>query len=173
MKAKDIHLRALEPEDIGFLYRWENDPEVWRVSETTAPYSKYVLKRYIETSHLDIYETKQQRFVIVHSQTNIPVGAIDLFDFDPFNRRAGVGILIYDEQMRGKGFAAQALDKLVEYAFDVLGLHQLYCNIPTDNTPSYELFSRRGFIQAGIRRDWIRVGQQWKDELTLQLINKK
>ena len=173
MKAKDIHLRALEPEDIGFLYRWENDPEVWRVSETTAPYSKYVLKRYIETSHLDIYETKQQRFVIVHSQTNIPVGAIDLFDFDPFNRRAGVGILIYDEQMRGKGFAAQALDKLVEYAFDVLGLHQLYCNIPTDNTPSYELFSRSGFIQAGIRRDWIRVGEQWKDELTLQLINKK
>ena len=173
MKAKDIHLRALEPEDIGFLYRWENDPEVWRVSETTAPYSKYVLKRYIETSHLDIYETKQQRFVIVHSQTNIPVGAIDLFDFDPFNRRAGVGILIYDEQMRGKGFAAQALDKLVEYAFDVLGLHQLYCNMPTDNTASYELFSRRGFIEAGIRREWIRVGEQWKDELTLQLINKK
>jgi len=173
MKAKDIHLRALEPEDIGFLYRWENDPEVWRVSETTAPYSKYVLKRYIETSHLDIYETKQQRFVIVHSQTNIPVGAIDLFDFDPFNRRAGVGILIYDEQMRGKGFAAQALDKLVEYAFDVLGLHQLYCNIPTDNAPSYELFSRHGFIQAGIRREWIRIGDQWKDELTLQLINKK
>lgn len=173
MKAKDIHLRALEPEDIGFLYRWENDPEVWRVSETTAPYSKYILKRYIETSHLDIYETKQQRFVIVHSETNIPVGAIDLFDFDPFNRRAGVGILIYDEQMRGKGFAAQALDKLVEYAFDVLGLHQLYCNIPTDNVPSYELFSRRGFTQAGIRREWIRVGDQWKDELTLQLINKK
>lgn len=173
MKSTNIHLRALEPEDIGFLYRWENDPEVWKVSQTTAPYSKYVLKKYIETSHLDIYETKQQRFVIVHTETNIPIGAIDLFDFDPVNRRAGVGILIYDEHSRGKGYASEALEILKKYAFVVLGLHQLYCFIPSDNTPSYELFSRHGFIQAGIRKEWLRVGNEWKDELTMQLINRK
>lgn len=173
MKATDIHLRALEPEDIGFLYRWENDPEVWRVSQTSAPYSKYVLRRYIETSHLDIYETKQQRFVVVHSQTNIPIGAIDLFDFDPFNLRAGVGILIYDKEDRCKGYATQALELLIKYSFEVLGLHQLYCHIPVDNTPSYELFSKRGFMQAGIRKEWIRTAEGWQDELTLQLINKK
>lgn len=170
MRTAEIHLRALEPEDVAFLYRWENDPMVWNVSNTTSPYSKYILKRYIETSHLDIYESKQQRFIIVHSQTNIPIGAIDLFDFDPHNRRVGVGILIYDEHHRGKGYASAALGLLVEYCFNVLDLHQIYSNITTDNEASIELFSRQGFTEAGLRKEWIRQGGAWKDEMTMQLL---
>ena len=96
MKAQQVRLRALEPEDIVFLYRWENDPAVWTVSNTITPYSKYVLKKYIESSHLDIYTTKQQRFVIVHTETDIPIGTVDLFDFEPSDRRAGLGICCWN-----------------------------------------------------------------------------
>ena len=51
-----IKLRALEPEDIDILYRWENDPKVWKVSGTVAPFSKYILRRFIEDQKYDIYE---------------------------------------------------------------------------------------------------------------------
>jgi len=53
-----ITLRAIEPEDIELLYSWENDPEIWEVSHTLVPYSKYILALYIKNSDKDIYETK-------------------------------------------------------------------------------------------------------------------
>ena len=52
-----VRLRALEPEDLELLYRWENDPELWEVGNTLAPYSRYILKEYIAGSDRSIYET--------------------------------------------------------------------------------------------------------------------
>ena len=50
-----IRLRALEPEDLECLYQWENDMDLWEVSDTLTPFSLFTLKKYIETCHLDIY----------------------------------------------------------------------------------------------------------------------
>lgn len=74
----------------------ENDTDVWKVSNTIAPFSKYILRQFIENQKYDIYETKQLRLIIEALETQKPVGTIDLFDIDPYNLRAGVGILIYD-----------------------------------------------------------------------------
>ncbi|MBN1950603.1 MAG: GNAT family N-acetyltransferase [Bacteroidales bacterium] len=168
-----IHLRALEPEDVDLLYRWENDPEIWRVSNTHAPFSKHVLQKYIESSHHDIYELKQLRLMIdIMEEEKEPktVGAIDLFDFEPFHQRAGIGILVYGEENQNRGYATAALKELIQYAFSVLQLHQLYCNISTDNEASIRLFERAGFELAGTKKDWIKRGNTYQDEAFLQLI---
>ena len=83
LKNHIIKLRALEPEDIDILYRWENDTDVWKVSNTIAPFSKYILRQFIENQKYDIYETKQLRLIIEALETQKPVGTIDLFDIDP------------------------------------------------------------------------------------------
>ena len=106
-----IVLRAIEPEDIDLIYSWENDPSVWPVSNTIAPFSRYVLTKYIESSHLDIFQTRQLRLMIdLYKDNNQKqtIGSIDLFDFDPFHMRAGVGVLIGNTSNRGKGFATDA-----------------------------------------------------------------
>lgn len=59
-----VTLRALEPEDLEILYQWENDPKIWQSGHTLTPFSRFVLKQYLENSHLDIYQTKQLRFII-------------------------------------------------------------------------------------------------------------
>mgnify|MGYP000951130226 CR=1 FL=1 len=48
LQSELIKLRAMEPEDIEILYRWENDTDIWKVSNTIAPFSKYVLRQFIE-----------------------------------------------------------------------------------------------------------------------------
>lgn len=58
LESNLIKLRAPEPSDLELLYTWENNMEIWKVSNTHTPYSKYVLKKYIESSHLDIWESK-------------------------------------------------------------------------------------------------------------------
>jgi diamine N-acetyltransferase len=64
-----ISLRALEPEDLDFLFQVENNTQFWEVSHTQAPFSKHLLKQYLENSHLDIYESKQLRLMIVEKET--------------------------------------------------------------------------------------------------------
>ena len=174
-KEPEIVLRALEPGDIDVLYRWENDPDIWHVSNTYTPYSKFILEKYIENSHLDIYQMKQLRLMIdvreIDKAKTRPVGTIDLFDFDPYHNRAGVGILIGERSDRKKGFATVALKKFIEYSFHTLQLHQLYCNITTDNKDSLLLFRKSGFRISGRKRDWIKTPGKYTEEYLLQLIN--
>ncbi len=108
--------------------------------------------------------------MIEETEGGRPVGVIDLFDFDPFHLRAGVGILVYEPEYRRKGYASQALDILVRYAFEVLRLHQLYCNIPVGNAPSRRLFEKCGFVSCGLKKEWLRTPKGWEDEWELQLI---
>ncbi len=171
MKYEEIRLRALEPEDLELLYEWENDDSNWIISNTISPFSRYTLKRYLENSHKSIYETGQLRLMIDHISDNTTIGTIDLFDFDPFHKRAGIGILIAEEDYRRKGFASMALTCLSSYCFRTLHLHQIYCNILGSNSESMELFRRHGFIETGIRKDWINASDGYFDEHMFQLIN--
>lgn len=169
LKYNEIKLRPLEPEDIELLFEWENNMEVWELSNTQAPFSRFILKQYIENSFRDIYESKQLR-LIIEDLTGDAVGAIDLFDFEPYHQRAGVGILIHDKDQRQKGYASDALLLLCKYAVANLGLHQLYANIAEDNQASIRLFEKNGFVQCGIKKNWLRSVKGWRDELMFQKI---
>lgn len=172
----DIKLRALEPEDIDLLYVWENDPEIWKVSNTIAPFSRYVLKKFIENSHLDIFETRQLRLMIdlvINSDKIKTIGSIDIFDFEPLHQRAGIGILIGDTTERGKGYANLALQELISYCFNTLHLNQVYCNISTTNTSSIQLFKRNEFTEIGTKKSWNKTENGYADEIMMQLIRSK
>ncbi|MEI6696510.1 MAG: GNAT family protein [Bacteroidota bacterium] len=168
LKGNNIQLRAMEPEDIDMLYDWENDTSVWHISNTTTPFSRYVIEQYV-FSVQDVFVNKQIRLMI--TVDNKPIGCIDIFDFDPNNRKAGIGILIAGE-MRNKGFASDALETLIKYCFNALQLHQLYCSILTDNESSLKLFKKHGFVICGSRKDWVMLNNEWKDEYFLQLIQQ-
>lgn len=173
LKGKDIYLRALEPTDLDFLYKLENDETVWEVSNTATPYSKYVLKQYLENALRDIYEVKQLRLAIGTSESQDAIGFIDLFDFEPKHQRIGIGIVIFSEKDRQKGHAFQSLQLLMDYAFTHLDVHQLYANITEDNTASIALFEKLGFKKQGVKRDWIRAAGTYKNELFYQYFNEK
>jgi diamine N-acetyltransferase len=173
MKYQDVSLRAIEPEDLELLYEWENNDTNWIISNTVTPFSKYVIKQYIENSHKSIFETQQLRLMIDYIPGKITVGTIDIFDFDPFHKRAGLGILIANETYRRKGLASMALKCLIEYCFEKLQLHQLYCNILENNKESIELFKKHGFTQAGFKKDWIKTDDRYVNEYLFQLINSE
>ncbi|WP_298778660.1 GNAT family N-acetyltransferase [uncultured Polaribacter sp.] len=166
-----INLRALEPEDLEFLFNIENNESFWEVSHTQAPFSKYILKQYIENAHLDIFEAKQLRLLIEDASTKKQIGMIDLFDFNPQHKRAGIGILIQPD-FQQKGFATEALSLLISYSFSHLQLHQLYANITSDNSKSISLFEKQQFKKVGIKKDWILSEGKFKHEILFQLINE-
>jgi diamine N-acetyltransferase len=170
MKYKDISLRTLEPEDLELLYEWENNMSYWTISNTVTPFSKFTLKRYLKNSHKNIYETGQLRLMIDYIPDKITIGTIDIFDFDPFHKRAGVGILVANEDYRRKGLASMSLKCLIDYCFSTLQLHQLFCNILDNNCESIDLFKKIGFVQCGIKKDWVKTTDGYLDEYMFQLI---
>lgn len=169
--GKPVVLRAVEPSDVDLLYQWENDMELWVYSETLKPFSKQQLTQYIKGINLDIYQSKELRLMIETDEDNPrTVGIIDLFDFDPYHNRAGVGIIIH-KSFREQGYASQALDLFIHYCFNTLGLHQLFCSISVSNKKSVQLFQNRGFICTGVKKQWRKVGREFEDEGFYQLLN--
>ena len=170
LKGKSVFLRALEPEDLDFIHTIENDEKFWEISNTQTPFSKYILRQYLENSHKDIYEVKQLRLVISNYE-NEALGMIDLFDFDFTNKRAGVGVLVKESSNRKQGFGTEALQLLIKYSFHHLKLHQLYCNITEDNKASISLFTQQGFKSVGLKKDWNHINGKYQNEYLFQLIN--
>ena len=177
IEGRICRLRALEPEDLEAMYGWENDTTAWQVSGSVAPFSRHILSRLIDEQAFDIYATRQMRLVIesrevagaVAGGCAEAVGAVDLFEFDPQNRRAGVGIIISPEYRR-RGLALDALLTLEAYVREALHMHQLWCSVGANNQASLALFRRAGYAECGCRKEWILTSSGAVDEILMQKI---
>lgn len=174
LSKENISFRAVELSDVEVLLEWENDVSTWHLSNTLIPFSRFDMEQYVMNAGKDLFASKQLRLMIDFTEDvkKTTIGCIDLFDFEPKHKRAGIGILIA-EKFRKKGHASNSLGLLTEYAFSVLNLHQLYCNIETDNEKSLALFQSKGFEIVGLKRDWNFKSDQWVGEYLLQKINLK
>lgn len=173
LKNSQIALRAVEPEDLDILYKWENSTALWIHGNTLAPYSKLVLRQYINDAlEMDIFQSKQLRLMITFTESGSTIGTVDLYEIDAHHRRAGIGILI-DEAYREKGYAFQALQLMADYAFNFLYLHQIYAYISISNTKSIALFEKSGYKEVGTLTDWIQRVDNFEDVKLYQLINNK
>lgn len=175
IENEKISLRGVEMEDADLLYQWENDRNLWSVSNTLAPFSRHQIEQYVLMAQNNIYEVGQLRLmidVVSEKQPFETIGMIDLFEFDALHQRAGLGIMIH-EKWRDKGMATSALNLLCNYAFHTLGLHQIYCNISETNAASLHLFTKSGFELIGVKKDWVRTKDGFVNELMLQKIDPK
>ncbi len=173
---QELQLRAPEPEDLDFLYQWENHSDWWHLGATLSPYSHYALKKYIAEANQDIYTTRQLRLMVDLKTQDKTIGMVDLYDFDPYHRRAGMAVLM-DPAYHQQGFGKQAVEMMIQYAFGFLNLHQLYVHIPVENIPSIKLFTGCGFRETGKLTDWLLVTDEsdggYMDVQVMQLKSDK
>ena len=153
-----LRLRKIEPSDLPFLYQWENDATMWADSDTHNPLSRHDLHQYIENTTGDIYRDGQLRLIIEESQLSTKVvGCIDLFDFDARNRKAAIGMYIAPEA-RGKGVGKQAVQLLLDYAFDFLHLRLVYAIISVHNIACSHIYEQMGFRPSSPLANWTLEG---------------
>lgn len=167
LQQGDIVLRALEPDDVELLYKWENHPDVWKVSNTRTPLSKFALANYIQCADKDIWEIREMRLIITDFENNA-LGTLELFEFDPYHSRAGVGVMIFEQSDRRKGTASEALTLLFDYCKNELGINQVYANVSEANLASLNLFKSLEFLLVGVKKNWLRTPTGWENEHMLQ-----
>lgn len=173
LKGDLISVRALEPSDANILYQWENDIDLWPVSFTQMPFSKFVLEEFVTSAHNDIFTSKQLRLMVDTIENGETIGTIDLFDFDPQHLRCGLGIYIHG-QHRNKGYAGECIALMKRYCFTILFLKQVYAHVNDSNAESLALFEKAGYEKAGLKKCWHKTGiNSFEDVWFLQLINKE
>ncbi len=167
IEGNKLRLRAPEFDDIPVIYQWENDPEIQVFSAVRTPVSIYAIEQYILSSEQDPFVARQVRFMADLAETHATVGHIDLFDIDARHRRAGVGILT-DKSHRGLGYASEMLEIIGNWCKEQLELHQLWCNISSNNPESIQLFTKAGYAETCRKKEWLREGGEWVDEVFMQ-----
>lgn len=167
--AMNLILRALEPDDVDALFRWENEESLRKYGLDRAPVSRQLLMDYVANYNPNIYSAGQLRLIVEDRDTNNLIGAIDLYDVDSINRRAAVGIII-DEAYRGKGLGKQSMINFIKFCYTHFGLHQLWAVVSVKNKISTRMFESVGFKTSGRLRSWVRVGETYEDAFIYQLI---
>ena len=168
MATPQIRLRAIEPEDLEFLYTIENDVSLWNVGNTNVPYSHYVLHDYIAHASNDIYVDRQVR-LMVENEIGEVVGIVDIVNFDPQHLRAELGIVIMST-FRRQGYAKSAIEEMLRYALKVLHLHQVYVIVDKDNQAALKLFNQLSFSESACLNGWLYDGCHYHDALLMQRI---
>ncbi|MBP1637463.1 MAG: GCN5-related N-acetyltransferase [Bacteroidetes bacterium] len=171
LENEKILLRAVEPEDLELLYKWENDSSIWIAGNTRVPYSKYQLKQYAANPPADIYESKHIRLMITDILNKKTVGTVDLFDFDVHNSRIAMGLFVADE-FKGNGFAKGSMILVENYVFNFLKINQLYVQIAENNSASRKLFENN-YELHGKLKNWIKTPDGFEDILTYQKFREK
>lgn len=166
MNQDNIHLRALEMEDLDLLYEVENDMSLWGVGNTNVPYSRQNLIDYIASATADIYADKQVR-LMVENDSHETVGIVDLINFDPRHLRAELGIMIKRE-WQGRGLGKKVVSLIQDYARNVLHLHQVYAIVAESNEKAAKMLSSAGFIGDKMLKDWLCKGQGYEDAYLFQ-----
>ena len=141
LQGEVCRLRSVVSSDVGTILLWENDPALAAYSDPHPPYCREEIEQFVENQQLGFAANGQIRLMI-EVGTDV-VGAIDLFDYNAGG--AEVGILIYPEQYRSKGYGRDAL-KTVQYAARSLGIDTLYATVEPQNSASKALFCSCGFV---------------------------
>ena len=152
-QGNGIRLRAPEPEDLEVMFRFENATDVWEMSNTTGPYSRFQLKQYIEQTQNDLFADRQLRLMIENGNRQV-VGMVD------------------DKSCRRQGIGRNALALLEEHCFRYLGIHQLFAYIAVENLPSRRLFAACGYKESAVLKEWAHTfGGGYTDVLVVQKLN--
>ncbi len=161
--GKRINLRKLVTSDISVVSEWLSNSDYNYFLEGSPLDSMYEVVMYINQLIEENRSTKEccntLSFLIVNKK-DIPVGLVMLFQIDWRNRNCKINIFLTPNGKRGSIYGAEAIWKVVTYAFDELNMHKICGHIHEFNKKSIQIFEKMGAKREAVLRNYvIRDGQ--------------
>lgn len=158
--GKNVVLRAIEMEDSELIKDMFNDPEIENlVGGWAFPLSMREQERWMELHNNDQGAVR----LVIDTKEDGTIGVLTLTDIDWKNRRAAIGVKIASNKNRSKGYGTDAIMAILRYAFDELGFHRLDASRLSINQGSARTLAKCGFVEEGVKRDYIYKGGQYRD----------
>ena len=162
-----LYLSPMNVEDAETYVKWMNDRKVTdNLGNTRRVCTLLGEKEYIESRKNDNYD-----FSIVLNDDTL-IGNISLMDVNLVSRKATLGIFIGEEENRSKGYGTEAMKLLVDYGFNILGLHNIDLNVYAFNERAIKAYEKVGFKEYGRRHESYFLDGKYHDEINMEIINK-
>lgn len=150
-----MRLVPLESRHLERTRVWANDPAIMRLMDRAQPVSA--------GEHEAWFLALAGRddcayFAIETAEPDPHVGNVWFFAIDRRHRKAELRVVIGEPAARGKGYGAEAIDRLCRHGFNELGLHRIYAYVLAINPAARRAFERAGFALEGTLRD-----DRWSD----------
>lgn len=139
-----LFLRALERNDLRFIHNLNNNRNIMTYW-FEEPYESFDELEELYNKH--IHDNAERRFVVENTSKQL-VGLVELIEINYIHRSAEFQIIIAPEY-QGQGFAADLINKALDYSFTILNLHKIYLNVAIENEVALHSYQKAGFIEEG------------------------
>ena len=169
LTGKRLKLCAIEESHLAVLAKWRCDAAAYDFFYEYQPISMSAQNDWYQAQRRNSAEINFA--AVLHDGTLI--GTISLVDLDFRNRNAELGrVLIGVAEHRGKGYGHEMASLVIEYAFDHLNLHKVFCEVLTANEAASKLYRRLGFVDEGVLRQHVYKSGDYRDVTLLALFRK-
>lgn len=160
-----VSIRPITPNDTDKIIAWRNNPRVRRNFIDQNLLTKEIHTRWLETV---VNTGKAEQFIIEADGTG--VGSVFLRDIDNAHKKAEFGIFIGEDGYAGKGVGTEAARKILEYAFDSIGLNKVFLRVLADNAAAIRSYEKCGFVREGCFREDVIAGGQFRDVVFMSML---
>jgi RimJ/RimL family protein N-acetyltransferase len=170
LEGKRVGLGPIRRDLLANYVRWENSAELAALRGSELP------PRTFESppAWFDSASDNDVRFTIHELAAEHPqqraIGMSRLFHIDRGHRHAELGIYLGERDAWGQGFGTEATRLTIDYAFNVLGLHNVFLRVIANNTRAIKAYERAGFRTVGRIREYARFAGGLYDVLVMDCI---
>lgn len=168
MKSR-VYLRAFELDDFATTIKWRKNRKIWNMLGGPHYFvSSAYEKRWCEDT---IFNSKDIRLAICLTDSNRHIGNIYITNIDMINGNGTSHILIGEEDCWGKGYGTEALNQILDYAFNERRLHRIEARVLEDNIASIKMHEKCGYRIDGKLRDAVYKGGHFKSLITMSILD--
>ncbi|KHE72929.1 GNAT family N-acetyltransferase [Halobacillus sp. BBL2006] len=175
MKGKYVHVRELTDADAGDLLTLQSDNksffERFSMERGSEFYTLAAQLKRINQFKQKMRNDSEYNFGIFENESQHLVGTINLFQIARGSLQSAFIGYFLDKTYNGKGFTTEAVQLLVEYAFNELKLHRIEAGVMPHNIGSIRVLEKSGFHKEGLAKKNVKINGKWEDHQVLAIIN--
>jgi len=162
-----ISLRPLESTDLAFVHDLDNERHTMAFW-FTEPYESLDELTTLYNKHL--HDDDERRFVI--DADGKFAGIIELVDINYIHRTTEIQVIIKSD-FQGHGLAKIAMNKGLDYAFNILNMHKVYLYVDAENHKALHIYKKLGFIKEGVLRKHFFVEGTYHDSIIMGIFRSE
>jgi RimJ/RimL family protein N-acetyltransferase len=171
--GKRIRLRAVEREDVNRFHQWVNDPEVTRGLGLYLPMSFADEENWFNSLAKRDQKEKPLAIEIRKGKEWKLIGNCGVFDVDPVNSSAELGIMIGEKTEWNKGYGSEVMSLLVRHCFETLNLNRVSLKVYTENIRAVRSYEKAGFVLEGRLREAVYKFGKYDDILIMSVLRSE
>ena len=171
LEGEKIELRRHARENYRLYAAWYGDPEIWHLTSwAPSPLNRSAVEKLFEDRELS---QTDDSFAIHIKGDDEPIGVISLMNKSEANESAELSVIVAHRDDRHKGYGTEAIDRLLRYAFEELGLNRIGLSVFDFNQEAISAYEKLGFVVEGRFRQAIKRRSGFHDAILMSILKKE